>query len=147
METEDKDIVDKMEEEQKVEQELIDKNKEEIKVNSENEGYIENPGQHFPEDGMMESTCKRTEKILEEIGEVLKKNNILPEVARSLLSQFDKNVNNIFLPLLSFVGEQVVVKFNVSPTDKYGNDNRVWVKKEEAELWKKLREEDTKNET
>ena len=115
---------------------MIKDNNEIIRKEMEAKGFVENPGQIFDDAGRMEATAKRVEKIIKHLMLVLKENKVESVVVRSLLSTSNMNPASLY-PILSFNGEQVVVKFVVPPTDKLGNWGQKWVSKEEAEKWKK----------
>ncbi len=141
---EKEEVVDKMEQEEKEEKALIADHKERIRKEQEELGLVENPGQKFSENGMLECTVKRADEVLTKIAALLNSLN-LPgaSVNRRIVSTSEQNKVSPLHPFVSFVGEEIVIRIVVPPTDKYGNDGRVWVDKELAERWSNINEIDT----
>ncbi len=134
MEKEKEDFVKKQEEAIKKDDALKEKTAKEIEADMKKKGLFLNPGQKFSQDGMLESTVKKGNIILTKIQSVLVEElPILPEVTRRIMSQCEPNEKNPARPVVSFVGEEIVVKITVPPTDKYGNWGKKWLTKEEKE--------------
>ena len=131
----DKEEVDKELQKAEEDEKLIEKTKEEVKKESEEEGLLQNPGQRFDEYGMLESTVRRGDLILTKLKNTFKEEQILPMVSRRVTSESQVVKEDVFHPIVSFTGEEIIIRFVVPPTDKFGNDGRVWITKEEEEKW------------
>jgi len=99
--------------------------------------------QVFSDEGMMEQTNNRSNKIIDEIKNVLAKEKLNPVINRGFGSECKTTEDGN--SLLFFTGEDVIVRFKVPATDKFGNDGRKWLtKKDYDNLTNKINEQNKK---
>ncbi len=84
--------------------------------------------------GVFEGSVKRANNLLREMKPIMQKYGVIPQIVRVLkcetLSEKDP-----YLPAVSASGEEIRLTMLVTPLDKVGNDNRVWIPQETYKDW------------
>ncbi len=106
-----------------------------IEVTKDTEtGLIKNDLTNVYGYGIFEGSVTRSNKLLEDLKPVFQKHGIVPQISRSLKCETVKT-NDPFVPLASSPGEAIMFSVLVSPVDKVGNDNKVWITEKEYVEW------------
>ena len=131
MNEEQNKIIEQSEKEIAEEEELKQKVKEEI-AEADDGLRINDFQQEFHEHGMMESTCDYSAQVLNKVLEVIHTFKIGDiTVNRRLVSETSGGKKTV--PIISFLGEEVNIRFQVMPIDKFGNNGKTWLTQEEYE--------------
>lgn len=97
-------------------------------------GQIYNNLQSVFEYGIFEGSVGRSNKLLKELKEVFKKYKITPQITRVLKCD-TMQTEDPYLPQVSSPGEELRITVLVTPEDKAGNDNRVWIDEDTYKEW------------
>lgn len=116
----------------------------EDKTEAESTHVFNNIPQQFNEQGIAESTTRRSDEFLQELYALARKHELQLRVKRALKTETTQTGGPKDAEFhIGFVGEHLEINTQVPPRDRFGNDGRTWLPREEMEeLRKRIKEED-----
>ena len=99
-------------------------------MKNENELIENNIQQSFSDDGMMEMTMNRSDGMIEKLVTELEGFGAPFNISRGFKME-SRQIKGKVAPIVLFQGEEVNIKFLVTPKDKYGNEGKSYLTKEE----------------